>query len=153
MWTADVNVFSFVWHLTFTDLRTHHFIKWQPLERRRLALDVVLLVLSDADHHCGSAIVQPCKTNPMELACKSRRRSVCGDVWWAAPRDSLYLLQQKAYTEYCNGVEEGCNKMSLEDWCDQRVEACSLFLFWSINIIIIYNNGLFHSLGNQHRLK
>ena len=45
---------------------------------------------------------------------------------------SLYLLQQKAYTEYCNGVEEGCNKMSLEDWCDQRVEACPLFLFWSI---------------------
>ena len=45
---------------------------------------------------------------------------------------SLYLLQQKAYTEYCHGVEEGCNKMSLEDWCDQRVEACPLFLFWSI---------------------
>ena len=45
---------------------------------------------------------------------------------------SLYLLQQKAYTEYCNGVEEECNKMSLEDWCDQRVEACPLFLFWSI---------------------
>ena len=45
---------------------------------------------------------------------------------------SLYLLQQKAYTEYCKGVEEECNKMSLEDWCDQRVEACPLFLFWSI---------------------
>ena len=26
---------------------------------------------------------------------------------------SLYLLQQKAYTEYCNGVEDGCNKMYL----------------------------------------
>ena len=47
---------------------------------------------------------------------------------------SLYLLQQKAYTENCNGVEEGCNKMSLEDWCDQRVETCSLFLFWSITL-------------------
>ena len=45
---------------------------------------------------------------------------------------SLYLLQQKAYTEYCNGVEEGCNKMSLEDWCEQRIEACPLFLFCSI---------------------
>ena len=22
--------------------------------------------------------------------------------------------------------------MSLEDWCDQRIEACPLFLFWSI---------------------
>ena len=43
-------------------------------------------------------------------------------------------LQQKAYTENCNGVEEGCNKMSLEDWCDQRVEACPLFLFWSITL-------------------
>jgi len=28
---------------------------------------------------------------------------------------SLYLLQQKAYAEYGNGVEERCNKMSLED--------------------------------------
>ena len=45
---------------------------------------------------------------------------------------SLYLLQQKAYTENCNGVEEGCNRMSLEDFCDQWVEACPLFLFWSI---------------------
>ena len=45
---------------------------------------------------------------------------------------SLYLLQQKAYTEYCNGVEEGCNKMSLEDWCDQRAEPYPLFLFRSI---------------------
>ena len=47
---------------------------------------------------------------------------------------SLYLLQQKAYTEYCNGVEEGCNKMSLEDWRYHRVEACPLFLFWSITL-------------------
>ena len=53
------------------DLRTHHFIKWRPLE---------LLVLSGADHHCGSAIVHTFKTNPVELTCKSRRRSVCGDV-------------------------------------------------------------------------
>ena len=47
---------------------------------------------------------------------------------------SLYLLQQKAHTENSNGVEEGCNKTSLEDWCDQRVETCSLFLFWSITL-------------------
>ena len=47
---------------------------------------------------------------------------------------SLYLLQQKACTENGNGVEEWCNKMSLEDWCDERVEACPLFLFWSITL-------------------
>jgi len=45
---------------------------------------------------------------------------------------SLYLLLQKAYTEYNNDLEEGDNVMSLEDWCTERAVSCPQFHFWFI---------------------
>ncbi len=44
---------------------------------------------------------------------------------------SLYVLLQKAYSEY-SSVEEEDNQLSLEDWCAARAEACPHFQFWYI---------------------
>ena len=45
---------------------------------------------------------------------------------------SLYLLLQKAYTEYSNDLDEGDDLMSLEDWHTERAASCPQFHFWSI---------------------
>ena len=45
---------------------------------------------------------------------------------------SLYLLLQKAYTEYSNDLDEGDDLMSLEDWRTERAASCPQFHFWSI---------------------
>ena len=45
---------------------------------------------------------------------------------------SLYILLQKAYTEYSNALDEGHNMMSVEDWCTERASSCPQFHFWSI---------------------
>ena len=42
---------------------------------------------------------------------------------------ALYLLLQKAYTEYSDGLTEGDDLMSLEDWCTEAA-ACPHFHFW-----------------------
>ena len=43
---------------------------------------------------------------------------------------SLYLLLQKAFTGYCNGLEEEHNRPSMEDWCSSRAELYPQFKFW-----------------------
>ena len=45
---------------------------------------------------------------------------------------SLYLLLQKAYTEYSNDLDEGDDLMSQEDWRTERAASCPQFHFWSI---------------------
>ncbi len=42
---------------------------------------------------------------------------------------SLYLLLQKAYTEYSGDTED---VMSLEDWRTERADGCPHFRFWYI---------------------
>ena len=60
---------------------------------------------------------------------------------------SLYLLLQKAYTEYNNDLEEGDNVMSLEDWCTERAVSCLQFHFWFIILqleleVMIYTQSI-----------
>lgn len=45
---------------------------------------------------------------------------------------SLYLLLQKAYTEYSNDLNQGDNLMSLADWCTERAALCPQVKFWWI---------------------
>ena len=43
---------------------------------------------------------------------------------------SLYLLLQKAYSDYKNDLAEGDVPMGLEDWCKQKSLSCPQFQFW-----------------------
>jgi hypothetical protein len=45
---------------------------------------------------------------------------------------SLYLLLQKAHTEYSNDLDEGDDLESLEDWCTERAASCPQVHFWWI---------------------
>ena len=45
---------------------------------------------------------------------------------------SLYLLLQKAYTEYSNDLDEGDDLASLEDWFTERAALCPQGHFWWI---------------------
>ncbi|KAG0710519.1 hypothetical protein GWK47_022642 [Chionoecetes opilio] len=43
---------------------------------------------------------------------------------------SLYLLQQSAYREYIQSLEDASEVVPFEDWCDARSDACPQFQFW-----------------------
>ncbi|KAJ8027926.1 hypothetical protein HOLleu_30023 [Holothuria leucospilota] len=43
---------------------------------------------------------------------------------------SLYLLQQSAYREYIQTLEDASEVLPFEDWCDARSDACPQFQFW-----------------------
>ena len=43
---------------------------------------------------------------------------------------SLYLLQQNAYREYIQTLEDESEVVPFEDWCDARSKACPQFQFW-----------------------
>ena len=45
---------------------------------------------------------------------------------------SLYLLLQKAYTEYSTDLDGGNNLMSLDEWRTERAASCPQFHFWCI---------------------
>ena len=43
---------------------------------------------------------------------------------------NLYLIQQHAYMEYIQTLEDASKVESFEDWCDARSDACPTFQFW-----------------------
>lgn len=43
---------------------------------------------------------------------------------------SLYHLLQKAYTDYCTGLGEEDDPLSIEDWCSSNAELYPQFKFW-----------------------
>ena len=47
---------------------------------------------------------------------------------------SLYIILQEAYTKYVNGLEDGRNQMSLEDWCNSRCDANLQYKCWPIKL-------------------
>lgn len=47
---------------------------------------------------------------------------------------SLYVLQKKAYTDYCRKLKDESKAISMEDWCTQMAEAYPHVRFWSITL-------------------
>jgi len=45
---------------------------------------------------------------------------------------SLYLLQETAYREYIQTLEDASDGMPFEDWCDARSDASPQFQFWHL---------------------
>lgn len=45
---------------------------------------------------------------------------------------SLYLLQQQAYMEDIQSLEDASEILSFEDWCDAKSDACPTFQFWNL---------------------
>ena len=45
---------------------------------------------------------------------------------------ALYLLLQKAYSEYCDSLTDGNEQISLEEWCTKKSASCPHFHFWYI---------------------
>ena len=60
--------------------------------------------------------------NASHVACTRRAHQVTNS--------SLYVLLQKAYTEYSNGLDEGDELASLDDWCTERAPSCPQVHFW-----------------------
>lgn len=45
---------------------------------------------------------------------------------------SLYVLLQKAYAKYSEGLNDGDDVLLFDDWCAQHVSAVPQFQFWYI---------------------
>ena len=43
---------------------------------------------------------------------------------------SLYMLLQKAYTKYTEGLNDGDDTLLFDDWCSQQISAVPQFQFW-----------------------